>query len=265
MVFGAKPSAPRSTTYANAGITRAILRLPSDGRDAVLPLLDSIRQADPVSLDLPAFAAELLRDGRVARLGTADRSGQPLVLPVCYVFDGRSCFSAIDAKPKRIPRVASARPQHHGEPAACRWSSTAYDEEWTRLAWVIVQGHADILTDGPERAGAVDLLRDKYAAVSRARARPDDRDRHSNLAGAGDVLALGRLGGKGLALFDLEAGLRDSTPDCPAWRIACATRCFSIHARISRSRCAVEEFRVIVISWVTLPWLSWSWKTCALR
>jgi len=28
---------------------------------------------------------------------------------------------------------------------------------------VIVPGHADILTDGPERAGAVDLLRDKYA------------------------------------------------------------------------------------------------------
>jgi hypothetical protein len=38
-----------------------------------------------------------------------------------------------------------------------------YDEEWTRLAWVIVQGRADVLTDGPERAGAVDLLRDKYA------------------------------------------------------------------------------------------------------
>jgi hypothetical protein len=28
---------------------------------------------------------------------------------------------------------------------------------------VIVQGRADILTDGPERAGAVDMLRDKYA------------------------------------------------------------------------------------------------------
>ena len=35
-------AAERATldTYASAGITRAILRLPSEGRDAVLPLLD---------------------------------------------------------------------------------------------------------------------------------------------------------------------------------------------------------------------------------
>jgi len=39
-VFGAKAERATLDTYANAGITRAILRLPSDGRDAVLPLLD---------------------------------------------------------------------------------------------------------------------------------------------------------------------------------------------------------------------------------
>ena len=116
-----------------------------------------------MSLDLPAFAAELLRDGRVARLGTADRSGQPLVVPVCYVFDGRSCFSAIDAKPKRIPAGGLRRVRNITENPRVSLVVDRYDEEWTRLAWVIVQGHANILTDGPERAGAVDLLRDKYA------------------------------------------------------------------------------------------------------
>jgi hypothetical protein len=39
-VFGAKPERATLDTYAGAGITRAILRLPSEGRDAVLPLLD---------------------------------------------------------------------------------------------------------------------------------------------------------------------------------------------------------------------------------
>jgi probable F420-dependent oxidoreductase len=39
-VFGAKAERATLDTYANAGITRAILRLPSDSRDAVLPLLD---------------------------------------------------------------------------------------------------------------------------------------------------------------------------------------------------------------------------------
>src|SRR5215831_4410016 len=39
-VFGAKADRAALDTYASAGITRAILRLPSEGRDAVLPLLD---------------------------------------------------------------------------------------------------------------------------------------------------------------------------------------------------------------------------------
>ena len=37
-----------------------------------------------------------------------------------------------------------------------------YDEDWSQLRWVIVQGRADILGEGPERATAVDLLRAKY-------------------------------------------------------------------------------------------------------
>ncbi|HEV8306121.1 MAG TPA: LLM class F420-dependent oxidoreductase [Methylomirabilota bacterium] len=39
-VFGAKPDAATLDRYAAAGVTRAILRLPSEGRDTILPLLD---------------------------------------------------------------------------------------------------------------------------------------------------------------------------------------------------------------------------------
>jgi alkanesulfonate monooxygenase SsuD/methylene tetrahydromethanopterin reductase-like flavin-dependent oxidoreductase (luciferase family) len=39
-VFGAKPDEATLETYGGAGITRSILRLPSEGRDVVLPLLD---------------------------------------------------------------------------------------------------------------------------------------------------------------------------------------------------------------------------------
>src|SRR2546426_974484 len=52
-------------------------------------------------LEAPAWALALLRDARVGRLATADATGQPLVVPVCYVFDGTRCYSAVDAKPKR--------------------------------------------------------------------------------------------------------------------------------------------------------------------
>jgi len=115
-----------------------------------------------VSVDLPAFAAELLRESRVARLGTADRAGQPLVVPVCYVFDGRACFSAIDAKPKRVAGSELRRVRNIAENPRVSLVVDRYDEEWSRLCWVIVEGRADLLSDGPERAGAVDLLRNKY-------------------------------------------------------------------------------------------------------
>jgi hypothetical protein len=39
-VFGAQPDAAALDRFAQAGVTRAILRLPSEPRDAVLPLLD---------------------------------------------------------------------------------------------------------------------------------------------------------------------------------------------------------------------------------
>jgi len=39
-IFGAKPEAGALETYAQAGVTRAILRLPPAGRETVLPLLD---------------------------------------------------------------------------------------------------------------------------------------------------------------------------------------------------------------------------------
>jgi PPOX class probable F420-dependent enzyme len=111
---------------------------------------------------LPPAAAELLREGRVARLGTADREGQPLVVPVCYVFDGHACFSAIDAKPKRVAPRALRRVRNIADNPRVSLVVDRYDEDWSQLRWVIVQGRADILSEGAERATAVDLLRAKY-------------------------------------------------------------------------------------------------------
>ena len=37
-----------------------------------------------------------------------------------------------------------------------------YDEDWLRLGWVMLRGHADILTDGSEHDRAQALLRERY-------------------------------------------------------------------------------------------------------
>lgn len=123
--------------------------------------------------ELPAYAAELLYQSRIARLGTADRAGQPLVVPVCYVYDGRACFSAIDAKPKRVADRRLRRLRNIAENPRVSLTVDRYDEDWSRLCWVIVEGRADVLTEGAERADAVDLLVSKYAQY---RAMGLDRD-----------------------------------------------------------------------------------------
>lgn len=116
-----------------------------------------------MSLGLPPWAAALLRESRVARLGTADAAGRPLVVPVCYVFDGRACFSALDAKPKRVAAGALRRVRNIAANPRVSLVVDRWDEDWSKLAWVIVEGRGELLTAGAERAAAVDLLREKYA------------------------------------------------------------------------------------------------------
>jgi PPOX class probable F420-dependent enzyme len=113
-----------------------------------------------VSGDLPAWALALLRDARVARLGTADAAGRPLVVPVCYAFDGSRIYSAIDRKPKRTRGLRRVR--NIAENPRVSLVVDEYHEEWRRLCWVIVDGRADLVAGGPEFAQAMDLLVAKY-------------------------------------------------------------------------------------------------------
>jgi PPOX class probable F420-dependent enzyme len=85
------------------------------------------------------------------------------VVPVCYVFDGRACFSAIDRKPKRVPERMLRRVRNVEENPHASLVVDRYDEDWRRLRWVIVQGRADVLTGGSEAARAVARLCEKYA------------------------------------------------------------------------------------------------------
>jgi hypothetical protein len=46
-VFAAQPDAAGLGRLAEAGVTRALFRLPSEGRDSVLPLLDRLATLRP--------------------------------------------------------------------------------------------------------------------------------------------------------------------------------------------------------------------------
>ena len=110
--------------------------------------------------DVPAWATEFLEVARVGRLATADAAGRPLVVPVCYALDGARIYSAVDAKPKRTRELRRLR--NIAENPRVSLVVDEYDEDWTRLRYVIVEGHADVLTGGDEFSRAVDRLVAKY-------------------------------------------------------------------------------------------------------
>jgi PPOX class probable F420-dependent enzyme len=115
--------------------------------------VDAIRSA-------PAWALALLRDARVGRLATADASARPLVVPVCHAFDGARIYSAVDAKPKSTRNLRRLR-NIADNPRVCLVVDV-WDEDWSRLAWVIVEGRAEVLRGGAGVPAAIDLLVAKY-------------------------------------------------------------------------------------------------------
>ena len=95
----------------------------------------------------------------VAVLGTLGRSG-PRLVPVTFVLDGDVVRTAVDAKPKRSPRLARLD-DIAGDPRVSLLVQH-WDEDWSRLWWVRADGEAAVSDDRDELAAATAALRAKY-------------------------------------------------------------------------------------------------------
>jgi PPOX class probable F420-dependent enzyme len=113
-------------------------------------------------LQLSAGALRLLRSARVAHLATAGNSGQPHVIPICFVFDGKFFYSPIDEKPKRVSPAKLKRLRNIAENSNVALVIDRYDEDWRKLAYVLIFGKARILQRGSTHQQAVKFLRRKY-------------------------------------------------------------------------------------------------------
>ena len=107
--------------------------------------------------------ARFLTSHRVGRLATVSGAGQPHVVPVCYAFDGTLLYTPIDEKPKRVGAGELRRIRNLRENPQVSLVVDDYDEDWTKLAFVIVRGRAEIVERGDERSEALALLREKYS------------------------------------------------------------------------------------------------------
>jgi PPOX class probable F420-dependent enzyme len=110
-----------------------------------------------------AAPLRLIRSARVAHLATADAHGQPHVIPICFVFDGKDFYSPIDEKPKRTAARKLKRLKNIRENPQVALVIDHYEEDWRKLAYILVSGKARVLLSGAKHRKAVKLLRRKYS------------------------------------------------------------------------------------------------------
>lgn len=104
-----------------------------------------------------------LESARVGHLGTADGQGQPHVVPVCYTIVGNAAYILIDRKQKQFdePTKLKRMINIQTNPRVCL-TVDRYDEDWSRLGFVMIRGTAHLLSDGPEYETALSALKERY-------------------------------------------------------------------------------------------------------
>jgi PPOX class probable F420-dependent enzyme len=114
---------------------------------------------------MPSWSAEarrFLEAHEVGHLATAGADGAPHVVPVCYALDDAGLYFVADLKPKRGPARALARLRNLRANPRAALVVDDYDDDWTRLAWVLVRGTATFLDAPQSHAAALSLLRRRY-------------------------------------------------------------------------------------------------------
>ena len=113
-------------------------------------------------VQLSSSQARVLAGARIGHLSTADTTGAAHVIPVCYAFDGLTLYSVLDQKPKRTSLTRLRRVKNILDNPQVALVVDHYEEDWTRLWYILVTGRAELLLEGDEREDAIGKLREKY-------------------------------------------------------------------------------------------------------
>ena len=96
-------------------------------------------------MDIRPAIVKFIERAKVARLATVSPECKPHLVPVVFVFDDNHFFIPIDnkrktSKPEKLKRVTNI----YENPNVALLIDD-YDEDWTKLAFVMVQGKASII------------------------------------------------------------------------------------------------------------------------
>ena len=99
-------------------------------------------------------------------MATLTPSGAPHLVPFCFVLADGVLYSAVDRKPKRAGRLR--RLANVGADARVTVLVDHYEEDWSRLWWIRVDGRGRELGSGDEATRALALLAAKYPQYAAA-------------------------------------------------------------------------------------------------
>lgn len=112
----------------------------------------------PLSDEARAF----LDRHQVAHLATADASGAPHVVPLCFARLADRLYFVADDKPKRRGPRALRRLANIAANPRVALVVDDYDADWARLAYLLLYLDAVPVDDDAEYAAALTALRDRY-------------------------------------------------------------------------------------------------------
>jgi PPOX class probable F420-dependent enzyme len=113
---------------------------------------------------------------RVARVGTVDERGRVHLVPVTFALAGEVWYSPTDAGERQAKRLRNL-----ARDPRVSILVDAHDDDSAKVWWVRLRGNGRVVSGGPERDHAWQLLREKY---------PQFADTPSE-EGAGPVMAVG--------------------------------------------------------------------------
>jgi PPOX class probable F420-dependent enzyme len=105
-------------------------------------------------------ARTLFASAAVARLATIGPDGAPHLVPICFAVAQDIIYTAVDGKPKRTPDLA--RLANIAADPRVALLADRYDDDWTKLWWVRVDGDARLVTTEDERELALRALAKAY-------------------------------------------------------------------------------------------------------
>jgi PPOX class probable F420-dependent enzyme len=101
-----------------------------------------------------------IKTAMVARLATVGPDGRPHIVPITFATGDGSLYFAVDQKPKRARNLQRLR-NIVANPAVSVLVDH-YEDDWSSLWWVRVDGTARIVEEGPEFDEAISLLTARY-------------------------------------------------------------------------------------------------------